>query len=73
MKIGEIKVEKIPTGQGIECHNGYPSKAIAYFNGTPSCAECLHDEQQLKWNEDGNFFVNSDEERVYFEVVQRLS
>src|ERR1035437_7985515 len=38
----------------------------------PYCAECLHKEQKLKWGQDGNFFENSEGERVYFEGVRKL-
>jgi hypothetical protein len=66
-------LKKIPASHGIDCQNGCSGKAIAYYNGIPYCAECLHEEQQLKWDRDGNFFVNSEGERVYFEIVRRLS
>lgn len=72
MKIGDVEVKKIPPAQSIECNNGCSAKAVAYFSGTPYCAECLHKEQKLKWGQDGNFFEKSEGERVYFEVVRKL-
>lgn len=72
MKIGEIEVQRIPPSQSIQCVNECSAKAVAYFNGIPLCPECLHEEQQLKWNEEGQFFVNSEGERVYYEVVRKL-
>jgi hypothetical protein len=73
MKIGDVEIKKIPAAQCVECNNGCSAKAIAYYNGTPYCAGCLREEQQLKWDEDGNFFENSDGDRVYFEVVRKSS
>jgi hypothetical protein len=73
MKIGDVEVKKIPAGQGIVCQNECPVNAIAYYNGTPYCAGCLREEQQMKWNEDGIFFVNREGERIHYEIVQRLS
>ena len=72
MKIGNIDVRMIPPSQNIQCENGCSASAVAYFNGTPFCAECLHEEQQLKWNAEGQFFENSEGERTYFEVVEKL-
>lgn len=72
MKIGQVEVKRIPAGQGIECHNGCPGNATAYYNGTPYCAECLREEQQLRWNADGNFYTKSDGGRVHYEIVQRV-
>ena len=72
MKIGSIEVKRIPPSQNIECVNG-SSNAIAYFNETPYCAMCLAEEQRLKWNQDGQFFMNDNGERVYLEVVERIS
>ena len=73
MKISDVEVKKISLAQSIECDNECSANAVAYFNGTPYCAECLHKEQKLKWNRDGNFLENSEGERVYFEVVRKLS
>lgn len=72
MKIGDIVVQKIPPGQNIQCENECSDSAVAYFDGTPFCAECLREEQQLKWNAEGQFFENSEGERIYYEVVERL-
>ena len=69
MKIGDIDVKKIPPSQSIQCENGCPASAIAYLNGTPYCAECLREEQQLKWDHDGQFFENDKGERVYYEIA----
>lgn len=73
MKIGDIDVQKIPPAQGIQCENGCSGKATAYLNGTPYCDGCLREEQQRKWQEDENFFLNSEGKRVYFEIVRRVS
>ena len=73
MKIGDVEIKNIPANRDIRCQGGCPEKAIAYYNGTPYCAECLSEEQQKKWDEDGNHFVNSEGVEVHFEVVHRLS
>lgn len=70
MKIGDVEIKKIPVGQTVECENGCSAPAVSSFNGTPFCAECLRVEEQKKWKRDGNFFVNSEGERVYFDVVE---
>jgi hypothetical protein len=73
MKIGDTTVTKIPPAQNVQCENECRSKAVAYLNGTPYCVDCLGKEQQLKWKRDGQFFENSAAERVYFDVVEKLS
>ena len=72
MKIGDAHVQKIPPGQSIQCRNECPVSAVAYFNGTPYCPECLREEQQLKWNAEGQFFENSEGERIYYEEVRKV-
>lgn len=72
MKIGNIEVKKIPPFQSIECENACSTKAVAYLNDRPYCAECLREEQKLTWDKDGNFFETSEGERVYFDVVQTV-
>ncbi len=72
MKIGAIDVSKIPPSKSIQCKNGCSDSAVAYLNGMPYCAECLREEQQLRWDEDGQFFENNKGERVYYEIVERL-
>jgi len=71
MKIGEVEVRKIPAGKSVPCENGCPEPAVAYYNCTPFCVECLREEQQTKWDQDGNFFINVADERVYYEVVEQ--
>jgi len=73
MKIGDTTVTKIPPGQSVPCDNGCPDSAVAFFNDTPYCAECLLEQQQLKWERDGQFFENSEGERVHYEIVKKLS
>jgi hypothetical protein len=73
MKIGDTTVTNIPPRQSVPCKNGCSGGAVAYFNGTPYCAECLREEQQLKWNQDGQFFENSEGDRVHYEIVNKLS
>lgn len=72
MKIGDVEVKRIPPSQSIECSNEC-GNATAYFNGTPFCAVCLAEKQGQKWNEDGQFFENDEGERVYYEVVKKMS
>lgn len=72
MKIGDVEVKKIPFGQSVFCLNGC-GNAIAYFNEAPYCANCLQEEQQEKWEADGNFFINSEGERVHYEIVRKVS
>ena len=71
MKIGDVEITKIPSSDGVECRNGCSSNAISYFNGTPYCADCLRVEQQKKWDEDGNFFINSEGKRVHYGIVKK--
>jgi len=73
MKIGDTDEQEIPPGQSIRCENGCPASAVAYFNGTPYCPECLREEQQLKWNAESQFFENIEGERIYWEEVRRVS
>jgi hypothetical protein len=73
MKIGDTDNQKIQPGQIIDCENGCSANAVSYFNGTPYCTECLHAEQQKKWENDGSFFLNSEGERVHFEAIRRIS
>lgn len=73
MKIGDVEIKRVPAGENIPCENGCTGKAVAYYNGTPYCAECLREEQQRKWDADGNFFVDSEGEEVRFEVVNHFS
>jgi hypothetical protein len=45
MKIGEVEVGRIPAGEEVRCHATHHHRfAVAYFNGTPDCGECLADE-----------------------------
>jgi hypothetical protein len=71
MKIGDVEIKKIQPGENIKCSNGC-GNATAYFNATPFCAVCLVEKQQLKWNEDGQFFENNEGERVHYEVVRKV-
>ena len=73
MKIGDVAITDIPAGERVECQNGCTVYAIKRFNGTAYCAECLHAEQQKKWDADGNFYENEHGERVYYEVVREFS
>lgn len=73
MKIGDVDIQRIPPSQAIACDNGCTAKAVKYFNDIPLCAECLHDAQQMKWDEDGQFFINSDGEEVHYTVVQKFT
>ncbi len=72
MRIGDIELKRIPPSQTVTCSNGC-GNAIAYFNEAPYCADCLAEEQRLKWNQDGQFFETSEGERIYYEIVQKLS
>ena len=73
MKIGDIDIKKIPPRERVECQNGCPNNAISYFNGIPYCAECLRAEQQKKWDEDGNFFIDPEGERAHYTIVDEFS
>jgi hypothetical protein len=70
MKIGDNDVQGTPRGQSIQCVRGCDDSAVSYFNGVPYCPECLHEEQQLKWNAESQFIETSEGERIYFEVVR---
>jgi hypothetical protein len=72
MKIGDVEVTKIPADQHIQCQNGCFHEATHYRNGTPFCAECLHEEQRKQWEADGNVFVDSEGKEVHFDVVRKL-
>jgi len=72
MKIGDTTVTNIPPRQSVPCENGCSTSAVAYFNGTPYCDACLRDKQRLKWEHDGQFFVNGEGQRVHYEIVRVL-
>lgn len=49
-------------------HVGYANKCFdCSFNRKPT------EEQQRKWDQYRNSFVNCDGERIYFEVVRRIA